>query len=437
MAYPSVTNTFTNGTTADGTEVNINFTDIINGFSDGTKDLNMNIGTFAGTVTMNGAVTLGNGSGDDLTFNGSIASSIPIKTTHTYDIGSATLGLKDIYLGSSAGAFTTKLSGADVAASKTVNFWGYSVTLPTADGTAGHVLSTNGSGTVQYQNNKGSESALNYSLTAVVDGANGMDITLKGADGNDLSATNVAEIVFRNATDGTGTPVTRRLTANVTAKIDSGATLGQQDGVNANTYIYLLDNAGTVELAVSSVVFDEDTVLTTTGLGAGSDSDNVIYSETGRANVPIKRIGHFESTQATAGTWLTNPSAIYLGRVGRPRKQYALTVTGTNWTTTHATGMPYNEWDDASSSYLWRFKFNITGTLSAGATTLDLTIAGVTFPAGYDQAVALSPDGIARSAEWNFADANTSVIKLRFSASHTIWYVSGDVRLKERPTFVQ
>ena len=57
MAFPSVTNTFTNGSSADAGEVNTNFTDIINGFSDGTKSLSMDAGTFAGAVTCNGAVT--------------------------------------------------------------------------------------------------------------------------------------------------------------------------------------------------------------------------------------------------------------------------------------------------------------------------------------------------------------------------------------------
>lgn len=51
MAYPAVTNTFANSTTADATQVNKNFSDLVGGFSDGTKDLNMNLGTFAGALT--------------------------------------------------------------------------------------------------------------------------------------------------------------------------------------------------------------------------------------------------------------------------------------------------------------------------------------------------------------------------------------------------
>src|SRR3990167_8159938 len=98
MANITVTNTFTNSTTADATQVNTNFTDIINGTSDGTKDFSISALTCAGTATLNGAVTLGNASGDDITVTGSLASSIPIKTTNSYDIGSATIGLRSIYI---------------------------------------------------------------------------------------------------------------------------------------------------------------------------------------------------------------------------------------------------------------------------------------------------------------------------------------------------
>jgi hypothetical protein len=42
MAYPSVTNTLSDATTMDAVKINENFTDLIAGVSDGTKDLNIN-----------------------------------------------------------------------------------------------------------------------------------------------------------------------------------------------------------------------------------------------------------------------------------------------------------------------------------------------------------------------------------------------------------
>ena len=73
MANPSVNYTFTNGTVADATQVNQNFTDLINGLTDGSKSLNVDAITAAGKATLNGAVDLGNATGDAITVNGAFA----------------------------------------------------------------------------------------------------------------------------------------------------------------------------------------------------------------------------------------------------------------------------------------------------------------------------------------------------------------------------
>lgn len=70
MANPSVTYTFSNGTAADASEVNTNFSDIINALTDGTKSLSIDALTVAGAATFNGNVTLGNASGDTITVTG-------------------------------------------------------------------------------------------------------------------------------------------------------------------------------------------------------------------------------------------------------------------------------------------------------------------------------------------------------------------------------
>lgn len=73
MAYPSVTYTFTNGTTADGANVSTNFTNLVSGLSDGTKDLNMNAATFAGNLTANGNIVLGNATSDTIALTGIVS----------------------------------------------------------------------------------------------------------------------------------------------------------------------------------------------------------------------------------------------------------------------------------------------------------------------------------------------------------------------------
>lgn len=69
MASPSVTYTFVNSTVADANQVNQNFADLIAGLTDGSKDLNINAITAAGTATFNGNTTIGNAAGDTATVN--------------------------------------------------------------------------------------------------------------------------------------------------------------------------------------------------------------------------------------------------------------------------------------------------------------------------------------------------------------------------------
>ncbi len=132
MAYPSVTFTFSNGSVADATAVNQNFSDIINGISDGTKDIQ------CAALTTTGNTTIGNASGDDLTVTASLASTLNIKTTNTYDIGSTSTGLRAIYFGANSQLVNIKASASMSAT--------WTLTLPVTAGSASYALLTNGSG---------------------------------------------------------------------------------------------------------------------------------------------------------------------------------------------------------------------------------------------------------------------------------------------------
>ncbi len=118
MSSPSYTYTLTNGNTADASQVTQNFNDILNGVTDGTKDLNINALTVAGTATLNGAINLGNAAGDDITITGSLASSLAIKTNNAFDIGAATLGLRKLYLGNGGAGATCDIISASHATTR-------------------------------------------------------------------------------------------------------------------------------------------------------------------------------------------------------------------------------------------------------------------------------------------------------------------------------
>lgn len=118
MASPSFTYTLANSTTADASQVMQDFNDILNGVTDGTKDLSISALTCAGTATLNGHVNLGNSSADDLTITASLASSLAIKTNNTYDIGSSTLGLRKLYLGNGGAGATCDIVAASHATTR-------------------------------------------------------------------------------------------------------------------------------------------------------------------------------------------------------------------------------------------------------------------------------------------------------------------------------
>lgn len=118
---------------------------------------------------------------------------------------------------------------------------------------------------------------------------------------------------FRNATLNNGSVNTRSNAAQLSLTIPSTATLGTVSGVASRILILAIDNAGTMELAVYNAAgganLDETGVINTTAIAGGSNSLTV-YSQTARTGVPYRVVGFVDSTQATAGTWATAPSAV-------------------------------------------------------------------------------------------------------------------------------
>jgi hypothetical protein len=110
------------------------------------------------------------------------------------------------------------------------------------------------------------------------------------------------------------------------------------DGIQSRLVVLALNNAGTIELAVSNISggvnLDETGVISTTAEGGAgaADSATVVYSTTARTSVAYRVIGYIESTQATAGTWATDPS-LKQGAGGQALAKMSSLGYGQTWQT--------------------------------------------------------------------------------------------------------
>ena len=84
--------------------------------------------TASGATTLNGAVTLGDATADDVTITGRIAGHIVPKTNDTYDLGTSSLRWRTAYLAAS----TIDLGGATISSdgTGTISITGAGATLP-------------------------------------------------------------------------------------------------------------------------------------------------------------------------------------------------------------------------------------------------------------------------------------------------------------------
>jgi len=153
---------------------------------------------------------------------------------------------------------------------------------------------------------------LNGSIAASV-ASNLLTVALKQPDGSSDpgAGTAAVNIGFRISTQATPGYNVRSVTSSLSVNtVSTSATLGLQSGsVIQYIYVYALDNAGTVELALAgSQIFDESVPQNTSTMGSSSTDLYTLYSTTGRTNVPVRLIGRLTVVNATAGTFAGAPT---------------------------------------------------------------------------------------------------------------------------------
>lgn len=165
-----------------------------------------------------------------------------------------------------------------------------------------------------------------YGLAAAV-GASALTISLKGADGNDPSASNPVKIAFRDASLPVGTPSLLTATSALSLVISSGSTMGFANATAGRLWIVAFNDAGTLRLGAINCRSGTDIyplggtkiASSTAEGGAGAaDSAHVFYTGTAVASKAFKILGYMDwaAGLTTAGTWAIVPTTIKLFDLG-------------------------------------------------------------------------------------------------------------------------
>lgn len=218
----------------------------------------------------------------------------------------------------------------------------------------------------------------NLSLTYSV-GSSALTIAAKQQGGSDATSDQPAVVNMRSATATSGDTNVRSITAALSVVVSSGSTLGNANSDSYWNYVYLIDNAGTLELAVSAKFHGMQGIVSTTAEGGAgaADSATVMYSTSARASVAFRCVGRFKGPQTVAGTWAAVPTSAEMAPFanadsildGSARDQAAV-ASGT-------VSAPAYSFSADTDSGLYRIGANNLGVAVNGAKVLDVGTGGL------------------------------------------------------------
>jgi hypothetical protein len=152
---------------------------------------------------------------------------------------------------------------------------------------------------------------------------------------NALTVTlNPTFLSFRSATLGSGAVSTRTVASAISVTVPSTATLATINAVQSDIVVLAIDNAGTVELAVTNYVggnnLDETTLITTVPIAQTSTFTGAIAVTTGILTLSATGTGTFAIGQALSGTGVPSGTfvrALLTGTLGAAGSTYSTNIT--------------------------------------------------------------------------------------------------------------
>ena len=184
----------------------------------------------------------------------------------------------------------------------------------------------------------------NFQLNASV-GSNQLTISVVANSGSAATAANPINVAFRDTTIANGDPVLEQITGAISFTIASSSTMGCQNGIMCRLWVFLINNAGTVDIcaynansAGTSIVALAESILQTSASGTtgGSSAQTLYCAESAVAAKAVRYVGYIDISEATAGTWASGPTKIQLFGPGIRKPGDIVQIKSTSAATTLA-----------------------------------------------------------------------------------------------------
>lgn len=191
----------------------------------------------------------------------------------------------------------------------------------------------------------------NLELSATV-ASNALTVSIRNRAGNNPTTSDAVRIAFRKEALANGGYDVLELTAALSLVLSAGSTLGFSGNEPGRIYLWALNNAGAMKIAISRTadIWQETNLHTTVAEGGAgaADSPAILYSDAIYTAKAIRCIGYVEiQSGSPAGNWGNAPSKVQVMGPGIRRTgeivQSVVTVATAYDTATSANVIPLDD----------------------------------------------------------------------------------------------